>query len=265
MKDELLTNPDYLKKQYADSGNLHARQKLHEKYSTNTLKWHPWVFDQLSLNSGDQVLELGCGPGNLWFENAERLPPGSNLYLTDYSQGMLRKSRENLQKAGIWNQFAGVDACHIPFASNVFDVVVANHMLYHVADLRLALGEISRILKPEGRFFAATNGEKHMFELWQLVQRFLPHTGAGLMVGDFTLQKGAEQVSRIFPETTVVLFEGSLQINESLPVLDYLLSTRFGNDLRPVIDQVDQVVSEIIKQDGAFRIQTQSGKIKAHN
>ena len=94
MKDELLTNPDYLKKQHADSGNLRARQKLHEKYSTSKERWHPWVFDHLYLSAGESVLELGCGQGNLWFENAKRVPHGLFLYMTDLSDGMLKRSRK---------------------------------------------------------------------------------------------------------------------------------------------------------------------------
>jgi SAM-dependent methyltransferase len=47
------------------------------------------------------------------------------------------------------------DGCHLPFASGAFDVVVMNHVLEHVASSRLLLGEVWRVLKPQGMVYLA--------------------------------------------------------------------------------------------------------------
>ena len=263
MKDTKLTDLVYLKKQYADSNNLRVRQILHEKFSTASERWHPWVFDQLQLSASDRVLELGCGPGNLWFENAKRIPQNLHLCLTDLSEGMLRKSRQNLVDKGIKSDYILVDAQEIPFVSNSFDRVVANHMLYHVADIRKTLLEIKRVLKPGGCFLAATNGENHMFEFWQLLKTFCPQTEGRLTVGGFTLQNGPEWLSKVFPQSSVSFYDSALKVSEVEPLLEYILSTRFGDEVRPVIGQVSDFVSEKIRQEGHFKIQIQSGVIKA--
>ena len=43
-----------------------------------------------------------------------------------------------------------VDITHIPFVDGYFDVVIANHVLEHVANDSDALGEIARVLKVDG-------------------------------------------------------------------------------------------------------------------
>ncbi|MEZ4608117.1 MAG: class I SAM-dependent methyltransferase [Deinococcales bacterium] len=69
-------------------------------------------------------------------------------------------------------EFLQIDAEEIPFADNSFDAVIANHMLYHVADRPKALGEIARVLKANGKLYATTVGERHMGELTVLVNAF---------------------------------------------------------------------------------------------
>ncbi len=54
------------------------------------------------------------------------------------------------------------DVQDLPFGNGRFDLVVANHMLCHVPNPDLAIGEAARVMKPEGLFTAATNGFGHM-------------------------------------------------------------------------------------------------------
>ena len=54
-----------LQSQYKDASRLDARIQLHAKYSTNTQGLHAWVFEHLCLPPICQVLEVGCGSGQL--------------------------------------------------------------------------------------------------------------------------------------------------------------------------------------------------------
>ena len=49
------------------------------------------------------------------------------------------------------------DACHLPFADTVFDVVFARHMLYHVSDVAAALREFKRVLRLSGKCVTVVN------------------------------------------------------------------------------------------------------------
>ena len=42
-----------------------------------------------------------------------------------------------------------IDAQAIPYGTQRFDIVIANHMLYHVPDRAQAIAEMRRVLKPE--------------------------------------------------------------------------------------------------------------------
>ena len=120
-----------------------------------------------------------------------------------------------------------VDAQSIPYEDSVFDAVIANHMLYHVPDRRQALGQIRRVLKPDGYFFATTVGERHMEELWDLVVPFVPdiHDRASKVTAAFSLENGATQIAEFFDSVTRDDYEDDLEVTEVRPVEAYLKSS----------------------------------------
>src|SRR5690606_21133136 len=151
----------WVAKQYKTPKNLNARIQLHQRFSTNPHRWSHWIFDLLRLTPGMTVLEVGAGPGLLWDENRHQLSAQVALTCTDQSAGMVAKAFATLGDLSHLH-FGVADAQALPFAEGAFDVVIANHMLYHVPDRQQALSEIRRVLKPTGRFFAATNDTPHM-------------------------------------------------------------------------------------------------------
>ncbi len=64
--------------------------------------------------------------------------------------------------------------CGYHLKQDSFDRVIANHMLYHVPDIATVLRETVRVMKPNGVFVAATNGENHMLETYDLLSNILP-------------------------------------------------------------------------------------------
>ncbi len=68
-----------LRQQYQTAANLNARIDLRRRFSANPYPWHRWVFDQLALPADARILELGCGPADLWRENADRIPTGCDI------------------------------------------------------------------------------------------------------------------------------------------------------------------------------------------
>jgi ubiquinone/menaquinone biosynthesis C-methylase UbiE len=173
------------------------------------------------------LLELGCGPGLLWLQNRDRIPEGWALTLSDFSPGMLQQARQNLGANGQQFKYEVIDAQSIPFADGSFDGVIANHMLYHVPDREQAFGEIRRVLRPGGRFYASTVGQTHMQELVELAHQFA--SGAELWDGrpseSFLLENGREQISRWFPRVVLHRYEDALEITEAEPLVAYVAST----------------------------------------
>jgi len=163
-REGLGTDGDYLReRQYKDPGNLNARIALHARHSRSDLPWFDWLVGQVDWPEGGRVLEVGCGTGLLWVSAAPLLPR-LQLTLTDLSEGMVEAASGAV--AGLPGmelaEARTCDARDLPFHGGAFDVVVANHMLYHVPEPRLAAAEFARVLRPGGVLLAATNGPRHL-------------------------------------------------------------------------------------------------------
>jgi SAM-dependent methyltransferase len=206
-----------LSSQYATSTNLAARIALHQRCSTNAYGFQRWVFDRLALTPGVRVLEIACGTGSLWRENADRMP-AARLVLSDFAMAMLETTAQVVRDA----RFVNCALPELPFASGRFDVVIANHMLYHVADRERALHEIRRVLRDGGTLFATTNGIEHLRELKALMQRF--GIDASDISASFTLENGEAQLRRVFGDVRCQEYLDSLHVTDPELVLGYLAS-----------------------------------------
>ena len=228
----LFQDPEYLRNdQYRTADNLNARINLHLRYSTNHYGWFSWVYDNFNFNEGDRILELGCGPGDLWLENHSRIPPDSVVTLSDFSDGMVIKAKGKSAEIGYPLKFAVIDACFIPFCDDTMDVVVANHCVYHFADREIAFSEIKRVLKPTGVFYSATVGENHLKEIDDLVGKCLVYIDDAFERegNPFTLENGVDQLKNWFPEIQLVRYPDSLLVTDPEPLVEFVLSTsRFG-------------------------------------
>lgn len=253
---------DYLlNQQYRNAANLQARIALHQQFSRNPNNWHRWVFDQWELPAQANVLELGAGAGHLWFENRDRIPADWRITLSDFSQGMLDEAQQRL--AGVPGDFAfeHIDVQAIPYADASFDVVIANHMLYHVPDLTKALAEIRRVLRPDGRFYATTTGVAHLNEVFALAQRFnIPYMFAKHETPSFSLENGLALLSRSFVHSEMRRFDDGLVVTEVEPLVAFVRSGHLGDDpTEAAYDALTQWLQQEIAERGSVAITKDSG------
>jgi SAM-dependent methyltransferase len=118
-------------------------------------------FDQLGVNEGDLLLDMGCGAGRHAFESFRR---GARVVAFDYSAAELkdvaglfaamRDAGEAGTAPGSMAAPANGDALALPFPDNTFDRVIASEVLEHVSDDQRSLEEIFRVLKPGGTLAA---------------------------------------------------------------------------------------------------------------
>lgn len=259
---------EYLREQqYRDASNLEARIRLHALYSTNQYGWPRWMFDHIHLPENSRVLEVGCGQGLLWTENATRVPEGCEITLSDRSQGMARQARDNIDPQSRRFRFMVADAQSLPFPDAGFDAVIANHMLYHVPGLDRALKEIRRVLKPGGTLYASTMGRAHMKEMDDFSEKVDPRSQpiATLMqVTEFSLESGGEALGRHFEGVQMQRYPDALEVTNVQHLVEYAASTgRLSREKLPEFARIAREAMEagygvvhITKDSGLFAAQS---------
>jgi ubiquinone/menaquinone biosynthesis C-methylase UbiE len=243
-------------KQYADASNLGMRLQIHQLYSTNKQDFHHWVFEQMNLQPGSRIVEFGCGPGTFWLKNKDRLPENMDVTLTDLSSGMIKEAKENVDSF-LHGTYKVMDIQDPEFESNLADVIICNHMLYHVPNLSKALSEVHRILKPTGRIIAATNGLRHMVELGEWLTEYYPNINAGstdFMVS-FALETGRENLEQYFSTVRLTRFESNLKVTN----IDHLIAYYESMELGITLDNDFRRFLETKRMDGAFHITKDGG------
>ena len=252
-----------LNEQYKNANNLAARAQIHIRFSTNKYGWQQWLFDQFDLPADARVVEFGTGPSWLWAENLHRIPTEWAITLTDFSSGMIAESKQNLAHSGRPFKHDVVDVQSIPYADATFDAVIANHMLYHVPDIKKGISEMRRILKPTGKLFTATNGKNHLRELHEMQARFSPDLDywQGFSAArSFELDNGRDTLLQFFPQVILNRYVDALVVTEAQPLIDYMLSGKAGATVSgPKLAELHQFVQHEIDTQGAIHITKDPG------
>ena len=113
-------------------------------------------YDQLGLERGDKILDLGCGFGRHAFEAARR---GADVIALDAGRDEVEGVKNmfaamvaagELDAATLHSAAVQGDALHLPFPDATFDRVICSEVLEHIPDDLGAMGELARVLKPGG-------------------------------------------------------------------------------------------------------------------
>jgi len=116
---------------------------------------------------GGRILDVGVGTG-ISLPDYSR---SNRIVGVDYSEPMLRKARERVIEHKLDNVecVAVMDAKHLGFPDNSFDVVVAQYVITAVPEPEATLDEFARVLKPGGEIvlvnhIGAESGARAVFE-----------------------------------------------------------------------------------------------------
>ncbi|HWS46589.1 MAG TPA: methyltransferase domain-containing protein [Acidimicrobiia bacterium] len=126
-------------------------RRLERLYRTrDALRRRRLVREAIAADTGDRVLDVGCGSGFYVAELLDTIGPSGAIVGVDSSAAMLGLAAARC--AGHDNVvFREGDALALPVESESFDVVFSVQVLEYVADATAALAEMRRSLRPGGR------------------------------------------------------------------------------------------------------------------
>ena len=210
-----------VKQQYATAKNLNTRISIHDKYSTNKMGFGNWIVSNYRIEKDMNVLELGCGTGDMWKNRENLISACDRFVLSDFSEGMVATAKDNI---GIYDnvEYRVMDIQEISYANESFDVVIANMMLYHVPDIERGLAEVRRVLKRGGHFYCATYGEHGIIEY---LSKILSSYGVEDNINkNFTLQNGYEILRKNFSKVEKLEYKDSLAVTNIDDMVEYIYS-----------------------------------------
>ena len=172
--------------------------------------WKHIAIDLANVRSGQQVLDLASGTGDLAVRFAALVGPQGKVVMSDINAAMLEEGRKRMIDSGnVGNvEYMQIDAEKIPFADNSFHCVTIAFGLRNVTDKDLALREMLRVLKPGGRALVlefSHPGSKPLSKLYDLFSfKALPLIGK-LVTNDADSYRYLAESIRMHPDQESLL------------------------------------------------------------
>lgn len=127
------------------------------------------LIDLLNPQPGEQILDVGCGTGELTQQIAER---GASVMGIDAAESMIARAAEQFPALDF--RVADITTVELP---ERFDAIFSNAVLHWVTDYEAAIRQMKKHLKPGGRLVVEFGGKDNVKQITDEVLRQLQKRG----------------------------------------------------------------------------------------
>jgi len=106
------------------------------------------IEEMVGFEQGENILDIGSGTGNYSIWLAKK---GLKVTGLDQSQAMMNIAKKKAAEENLAIDWVDADATQLPFPNESFDIVISVTAIEFMGDIKAALTEAIRVLKPNGR------------------------------------------------------------------------------------------------------------------
>jgi SAM-dependent methyltransferase len=255
-------------------------EHLREKHRLAGGKFVHWVLGLMPMWVNARILDAGGGWGRFTWPliDVHHVDP-RNITLADLSSGMLETAAEECAARDIDLKRAACAIQALPFADEQFDVVLANHVLYHLPNIAQGVRELARVLKAGGTLIATTNSDRIVATVIALHYQALDVLGISYVPekpSPFSMENGGTCLSKCFRRVDQRYFEDERLIYDAAEIrATYETIGRYRMVLarddvpealkRQLPDAVEGIARDVIEQEGVLRSPTLMGAFVCHD
>lgn len=243
------------------------RYGFYETYSESQQDWFGWVYGQLQVFPGAQVLDMGCGHGNLWTRNWTKIPEGVTVTVVeklnsaiDFLERFYVENKKFLQE-NVKFIFLRQDLEWEWEQGEKYDRIVANHLWDFIADKDALMEKAKSALRQQG-FMLSTYSS---YGLMEAVQQLFEDVAAGvdfselIAIQERKRRQLEEKLRAHFADVRSGVFQNRLTGISDAAALTGYIENRYPREYAAhglVWKEVIRKVSQRIAEQGALEIMT---------
>ncbi|GAD87905.1 MULTISPECIES: bifunctional demethylmenaquinone methyltransferase/2-methoxy-6-polyprenyl-1,4-benzoquinol methylase UbiE [Vibrio] len=176
--------------------------------------WKRFTIDCSGARSGQKILDLGGGTGDLTAKFSRIVGDTGHVVLADINNSMLNVGRDKLRNTGVVGNvhYVQANAEELPFPDDYFDCITISFCLRNVTDKDKALRSMYRVLKPGGRLLVLEFSKPIFSPLSKIYDAYsfhiLPKVG-GIIANDKESYRYLAESIRMHPDQETL--EGMMQ------------------------------------------------------
>ena len=124
--------------------------------------WKKSFIDIVNPSSGDKIIDVGSGSGDLVLE-IQRRNLNLKIDMVDLNKAMLLEGKKRIKNDNV--KFFQQNAEKLSFLDNIYDKYLISFCLRNVTDIDQSLKEAFRILKPGGQYYCLEFSKPNSFVL----------------------------------------------------------------------------------------------------